>query len=69
MRVKESYYACLEELHRVFGEDATMLTIDAAAKYLHKNYRTLLADKTFPAKKIGGRYEIYIVNFARWLST
>lgn len=66
--MKENHYPVLDELRRVFGEEATMLNLNAVAKYLHKSPRTLLKDKTFPVKKIGGRYEVYIVNLARWIA-
>ena len=68
MREKMDYRAWLEELHAVFGSEVAVIPVTKVSKYLGKNYRTLLADKTFPAKKIGGRIDVPIVGLARWLS-
>ena len=55
----------LEELKKVF--DKPMITVREAARYLHKDPRTLLGDRTFPYKKRGGRYLVSLVALARWM--
>lgn len=55
----------LEELKNTF--DKPMITVAEAARYLRKDRRTLLADRTFPYRKRNGRYLISLVAFAKWL--
>lgn len=55
----------LEELKKVF--DRPQITVREAARYLHKDPRTLMADKHFPYRKCGGRYLISLVALARWM--
>lgn len=55
----------LEELKNTF--DKPMITVAEAARYLRKDRRTLLADRTFPYKKKKGRYLVSLVALARWM--
>ena len=55
----------LDELKRVF--DRPQITVQEAARYLHKDRRTLLADRTFPCKKRGKRYLVSLVALAKWM--
>lgn len=55
----------LEELKATF--DKPIITVREAARYLHKDPRTLMADKSFPYKKRGGRYLVSLVALARWM--
>ena len=55
----------LEELKKTF--DKPQITLAEAARYLRKDRRTLLADRTFPVKKRGGRYLVSLVSLARWM--
>lgn len=57
----------LEELKQTFGKP--QITVQEAARYLKKDRRTLLADRTFPYKKRGGRYLISLVSLARWMGS
>ena len=57
----------LEELKRVFNKP--QITVAEAARYLHKDRRTLLSDRTFPYRKSGGRYLVSLVSLARWMET
>lgn len=56
----------LEELKREF-DGRPMITINEAAKYLHMDRRTLLADRKFPYRKSGNRYLVSLVALARWM--
>jgi len=67
-REKELYRDYLVELQEVFGADTVFISLNRAAKYLRKDQRSLLGDKTFPVKKIGGRYEVPIRRLASWLA-
>lgn len=67
-REKECFRDWLAALRTEFGEDAMLVPVTRVSAYLKKDYRTLIADKTFPVKKIGGRYEVPIIGLARWLS-
>lgn len=55
----------LDELKREFGKP--QITLREAARYLHKDPRTLLGDKSFPYRKRGGRYLVSLVGLARWM--
>lgn len=55
----------LEELKQIF--DKPQITVQEAARYLRKDRRTLLADRTFPYKKRGNRYLVSLVALARWM--
>ena len=56
----------LEELKKAFP-GRPQITVQEAARYLHKDPRTLKADPKFPYRKSGGRYLISLVALARWL--
>ena len=55
----------LDELKQTFGKP--QITVQEAARYLKKDRRTLLADRTFPYKKRGNRYLVSLVSLARWM--
>lgn len=55
----------LEELKRAFGKP--QITVQEAARFLHKDRRTLLADRTFPYRRRGGRYLVSLVALAKWM--
>ena len=55
----------LEELKQEFGKP--MITVTEAARYLHKDYRTLLGDHRFPYRKIKKRYMVSLVALARYM--
>lgn len=65
---KELFHENLSALHERFGADTVFLSMDAAAKYCKRDRRTLLADRTFPAKKIGKSYHVNVIALARWLA-
>lgn len=68
---KPDYYAHLELLYDHFGRDTVFVTLNQVAKFLHKDHRTLEADKTFPLKKIGRgatQKNVSLVSLARWMS-
>lgn len=72
MREKEGFREQLARLDEMFpGREA--IKIDEAVKCVGLCRRTLLADKTFPAKKLGskgytgGVYAVPKVGLARWL--
>lgn len=66
-REKENYQKNLLEIKERFG-DAQMIPLRKAAEYCGVNFRLLQNDKTFPLKKVAGRYFVSAVNFASWLS-
>lgn len=45
-----------------------VLTMAEVAQYMHMDRRTLLQDKQFPARRIGGKYAIHKAALARYLS-
>ena len=55
----------LEELKAYF--DKPVITVAEAARYLHKDRRTLLNDRSFPYRKRQGRYLISLVALAKWM--
>ena len=56
----------LDELKAAFN-GRPLITVQEAARYLHKDPRTLKADRTFPYRKRGGRYMVSLVALARWM--
>ncbi len=66
-REREGFHEQLEALYQRFGHDQGMIPILDAAAYVPADKRTLLGDKTFPYKKIGAKYMVPLVGFARWL--
>ena len=65
---KATFHDHLELIYECFGKEAPFITLNQAAKFLHKDRRTLEADKTFPLKKLGSRLEISKIQLARWMS-
>lgn len=71
---KEGYREQLARLDELFpGKE--VLSMEEVRKMLHVDRRSLLRDKTFPAKKIGGyaqefkgKYVIPKVALARWMA-
>ena len=65
-REKEGFREQLQSLMERFpGKEAVGL--EACCEMLDTDRRILLKDKTFPAKKVGGKYMIPLVGLARWL--
>lgn len=58
----------LEELKQAFP-GRPQITVQEAARYLHKDPRTLKADRSFPCRKRGGRYLVSLVALARWMGS
>lgn len=56
----------LEELKKAFP-GRPQITVQEAARYLHKDPRTLKADPKFPCRKAKGRYLVSLVALARWM--
>lgn len=70
MREPDGYRQQLEHLAEIYpGKE--VLTMKEVCNMLGCHRRTLLADKTFPAKQIAGKgkYYIPIVALARWMMT
>ncbi len=70
MREPEGYRQQLERLSEKFP-DREVLGMCEVEKLLRCNRRTILADKTFPAKQINGRgrYYIPLSRLAWWLAS
>lgn len=65
-REKEGFREQLESLVSRFpGKEA--VSLETCCELLDTDRRILLNDKTFPAKKVGGKYLIPLVGLARWL--
>ena len=70
MREPDGYRQQFEHLaERYPGKE--VLTIHEVCDMFCCHRRTLLSDKTFPAKRIGnkGKYYIPVVGLARWMMT
>lgn len=64
---KAGFRDVLVALNNAFpGKD--VLTMQEVAAYMHIDRRTLLNDKQFPARLVGGRYAIHKAALARYLS-
>ena len=57
----------LNELRDRFGS-TRLISLAQAAKYVGKDPRTLLSDRTFPVKSNGKRYEVSVIRLARWIT-
>lgn len=70
MRDTEDMHAHLEALYGRYGRQTVAISAAEAARYVHADPRTLLADKTFPAKRSGkGRHwRVPLIGLARWLA-
>lgn len=66
MREPEGYRQQLELLTEIFPNRAA-LKITECAFVLNLDRRTLLADRSFPAKKVGSKYSVPITELARWM--
>lgn len=64
--IKDGYHEHLAMLRERFPE-RDMVPVTQVAKCLHRDYRNLLRDKTFPVKQQGGRYMVSVVSLARWM--
>lgn len=66
---KATFHDELERLYERFSRDCVFVHLSDAAKYCKMDPRTLLADKTFPYKKLGRKYQVPIVGLARWIAS
>lgn len=66
MREPEGYRQQLELLTDIFPNRAA-LKIAECEDALNLDRRTLLADRSFPAKKVGNKYSVPITELARWM--
>ena len=66
MREPEGYRQQLELLTDIFPHRAALKIAECEAA-LNLDRRTLLADRSFPAKKVGNKYSVPITELARWM--
>jgi len=66
-REKEGFRDQLAVLRERFP-DVEAIDIKTCESILTCDRRTLFNDKTFPAKKVGGKFVVPIVGLARWLT-
>lgn len=66
MRELEGYRQQLELLTDLFPNRAALKIAECEAA-LNLDRRTLLADRSFPAKKVCGKYAVPITELARWM--
>lgn len=64
---KTDYRATLEMIQTIYPGKMT-LTILEACRLCGRDRRTLLKDKAFPARLVGGKYAINIAALARYMS-
>ena len=62
-----AYEKNLENIYEEFGRVA-MVPLMGAANFIGIDTRSLRSEKSFPLKKVGGRYFVSSVQLARWLS-
>nr|DAD94132.1 MAG TPA: helix-turn-helix domain protein [Siphoviridae sp. cttpk5] len=67
MREAEGYRPQLELLTDMFPGRAA-ITVNECQTALGIDRRTLLAEREFPARKIGGKYAVPLTELARWLT-
>ena len=67
MREAEGYRPQLELLTDMFQGRAA-ITVNECQTALGIDRRTLLAEREFPARKIGGKYAVPLTELARWLT-
>ena len=63
---KKDYRDNLERISDTFKRE--LITMKEACEYIGCTPKQIHADKTFPTKKVGGRYYVTVVALARWLS-
>lgn len=63
---KRDYRDNLERISERFNGE--LIPLPEVVVFLGCDKRTLMADKTFPSKKVGGRYFVTAVALAKWLS-
>ncbi len=63
---KKDYRDNLERLSQKFSGE--LIPFLDACRYVGCTPKQLNTDKTFPKKKVGGRYYVTMVAFAKWLS-
>jgi len=63
---KKDYRDNIERISARFNGE--LIPILDVANYLGCDKRSLMSDKTFPLKKVGGRYFVTVVALAKWLS-
>ena len=61
----DGYREHLEAITARFGE-VLFIPLKEASTYININDRRLKSDKTFPSKRIDGRYYVSRINLARW---
>ena len=66
MREPEGYRQQLELLTDMFPKRAA-IKITECSEALGLNRRTLLSDRSFPARKVAGKYAISLTELARWM--
>ncbi len=66
-REKTDYRDNLQLISEEFGT-VQLIPFKKVAEYCGVDVRALQKDKTFPLKKIAGRYYVPAVSLARWLS-
>lgn len=64
---RDGFYETRASLIECFGDVGTV-GLNAAAKYLNIDRRTLLRDESFPVRKVGSQYRVPLTPLARWLN-
>lgn len=65
---KKAYRDNLEMLNEVYPLPKVMLTLQEAAAVVGTKPSRLSENRSFPAKKVGGRWKISKADLARWMS-
>lgn len=64
---RAGFYETRAALTERFGDKA-LLHIGEVCEYLGADRRTLLADESFPVRKVGNQYRVPLISLARWLN-
>lgn len=57
----------LSGIYEVFPDKPPFLSLKQAARFLRRDPRTLMADRTFPLKQSGRHYMVNTIALAKWM--
>ena len=57
----------LSGIYEVFPDKPPFLSLKQAARFLRRDPRTLMADRTFPLKQVGRHYMVNTIALAKWM--
>lgn len=57
----------MSAINEVFVDKPPFIPLKQAARFLRRDPRTLMADRTFPIKRLGNHYMVNTLALARWM--